>query len=428
MVSDKPPRRSRSEKTPVTIDLAADQAKPIADPISHNGTDPVETPPIESVTDAPATDRVAEEPKPEPAFVSPFATASAASESAREDMPETVTPTGSEPPSPPMDEPLRETTASAPQPQPQPQPQPKGTSGSALAASGILGGLVALLLAGSMQYAGYLPGLNNQAPATSSAALDELRQQVAQLRNAPKAAGSPDLTARIEALEAKAGNGVPSDLEQRLVALQAELASLKSSTEGAAAGTSQLTERLGALETEVNQPGAEQAVARALAAAALKAATERGGSFAAELQTFAQVAPNDPAVEALKAYADRGVPTRVDLARRLPAATNAIFDALNKPDPNQGIAARLMASALSVVKVRPVGDVAGDTPEAMVARFEERVKTGDLKAAIGEWNALPEAARQASADFRQALNARIEVEDLMNGTLTRAMTSAGSNG
>ncbi|WP_246659118.1 mitofilin family membrane protein [Rhizobium sp. FY34] len=406
----------------MTIDLAADQAKPIAGPISSNGTDPVETPPVESVTDTPAADRVADEQTPEPAFVSPFATASAANESAKEDTPETIASTASEPPSPPMDEPMREMAT------PAPQPQPKGTSASALAASGILGGLVALLLAGSMQYAGYLPGLNNQAPATSSAALDELRQEVAQLRNAPKTAANPDLTARIEALEAKAGNGVSSDLEQRLVALQAELASLKSSTEGTAAGTSQLTERLGALETEVNQPGAEQAVARALAAAALKAATERGGSFAAELQTFAQVAPDDPAVEALKAYADQGVPTRADLARRLPAATNAIFDTLNRPDPNQGIAARLMASALSVVKVRPVGDVAGDTPEAVVARFEERVKNGDLKAAIGEWNALPEAARQASADFRQALDARIEVEDLMNGTLTRAMTSAGSNG
>jgi hypothetical protein len=446
MVSDKPPRRSRSGKTPVTIDLAADEAKPIAEPVRSNDTDPVTDlrlgepdMPIEkgapvdgdatvtesqpSDTTSPATDRSPDDATP-PDMAGVTSALAAASPTD-----ETTGGGSSEPPSPPAD---TDPPASMAEPEHDPRPAaaaPKGTSGSALMASGILGGLVALLLAGSMQYAGYLPGLNNRPVASTSAELDELRQQLADLRNAPPAAPSADLSARIEALEANAGNAPASEeVQQRLTALQSEIDTLKSATESATAGTTQLTDRLAALETEVNQPGPEQAVARALAAAALKAATERGGSFASELQTFAQVAPDDPAVEGLKSYAEQGVPTRSDLARRLPSATNSILDALQKPDENQGIAARLMSSALSVVKVRPVGDVAGDTPEAVVARFEERVKNGDLKAAVSEWNALPDTAKQASATFKQALDARIEVEDLMNGTLTRAMTSAGSNG
>jgi hypothetical protein len=452
MVSDKPPRRSRPGKTPVTIDLAADAAPPVAEPVRSTDTDAVtdlrlgepDTPPAQSAPDdtgATATESTASESPSEatnasadrtPDDTAPADTAGVTSPFATPtDGPATDIDRGngsSEPPSPPTDAPPKSESA---EPEPAPRPAaaaPKGTSGSALMASGILGGLVALLLAGSMQYAGYLPGLNNRPAASTSAELDELRQQVAELRNAP-AAPNTDLAARIEALEASAGNAPASDeLQQRLTALQSEIDALKSATDSTAAGTTQLTDRLAALETEVNQPGPEQAVARALAAAALKAATERGGSFAAELQTFGAVAPDDPAVEGLKAYAEQGVPTKADLTRRLPNATNAILDALQKPDENQGIAARLMSSALSVVKVRPVGDVQGDTPEAVVARFEERVKTGDLKAAVSEWNALPDTAKQASADFKQALDARIEVEDLMNGTLTRAMTSAGSNG
>ncbi len=39
MVSDKPPRRSRSGKTPVTLDLAAEDKGIIAEPVRANDTD-----------------------------------------------------------------------------------------------------------------------------------------------------------------------------------------------------------------------------------------------------------------------------------------------------------------------------------------------------------------------------------------------------
>ena len=41
MVSEKPPRRSRPGKTPVTIDLAADEVSPIAEPVRSDDTDAV---------------------------------------------------------------------------------------------------------------------------------------------------------------------------------------------------------------------------------------------------------------------------------------------------------------------------------------------------------------------------------------------------
>ncbi|MBP2550327.1 hypothetical protein J2858_003263 [Neorhizobium galegae] len=309
-------------------------------------------------------------------------------------------------------------------------PAARGASGASLAAAGIVGGLVALLLAGSMQYAGYLPG-----PAASngngavSAEIADLRQQLASLRNAPATGTDSDLAARVSALETSIGNnGTAPEVTERLSSLQRDIEALRTSTKNDDAAAADLGQRLSGIETRLNKPGPEQAIARALAAAALKAATERGGSFAAELQTFADVAADDPAVEGLRAFAVDGVPTRADLVRRLPAATDAMMDALHQPAEGEGIASRLLSSAMRVVKVRPVGDVAGETPEAVVARIEDRVKAGNLQAAVSEWNALPEAAKQASQDFRRALDARIKVDELASGTLTRAMTSTGTAG
>ncbi|MCY1665673.1 hypothetical protein [Rhizobium sp. SL86] len=467
MVSDKPPRRSRSGKTPVTIDLAAeavgpdnaakDDASPVAEPARSNDTDAPEpavaanessAPEAVEGNAAPSTEQPAAPEAETPDFAAQTAVEQASgepapAEKAAEAPAESPTDTrtddepalASAPPTPDMprtdstDTP-RPVPDEAPAPPPPVASQDKGARTSAMVASGILGGLVALFLAGSMQYAGYLPGLSQQPSAATRAELDELRQQMDSLRvsAATSPAGGEELQQRIQALESAAGQNGQGELEQRLATLQKDLDALKSATEAESANDAELGQRLNTLETRVNQPGREQAVARALAAAALKAATERGGSFAAELQTFAQVAEDDPAVAELRAYAEQGVPTRAELTRRLQPATSAILDAVHQPVEGESITDRLFSSAMRMVKVRPVGEVEGETPEAIVARMEERVKSGDLKAAVAEWNSLPDAGKQASADFKKALDARIAVEDLMNATLTRAMASAGTNG
>ncbi len=474
MVSDKPPRRSRSGKTPVTIDLAAeavenkDASTTVAEPVRSNDTDaphpaatseetPVSVTP-ETVDANQAPSASATEPQNEtPDFAAQTAVEQASGEPAPAEKTSTMhsetltethetealrgqdttafasAATASHATQEQSTDKTQSSTEGYTPPPPSAPREVKSTRTSAMMACGILGGLVALLLAGSMQYAGVLPGLGQQPSAATRAELDELRQQMDAVRaaSATAPAGGEALQQRVQALEtavSQAGQNGQSDLEQRLAALQGELDALKSAGQAEAASASQLGERLNTLETRVNQPGREQAVARALAAAALKAATERGGSFAAELQTYAQVAKDDPAVAELQAYAEKGVPTRAELTRRLQPTTTAILDAVHQPVPGESMTDRLLSSALRVVKVRPVGDVAGDTPEAITARMEERVKNGDLKAAVAEWNSLPDAGKQASSEFKAALDARIAVEDLMNATLTRAMASAGTNG
>ncbi len=167
-------------------------------------------------------------------------------------------------------------------------------------------------------------------------------------------------------------------------------------------------------------------MARAVAAAALKAGIDRGGPFETELQTFATVAGDDPAVADLRKFASAGVPARAELQRDFPRIADAMLEAVVQPDPNEGIAGRLLSSALSVVKVRRVGDVKGDTPDAIVARMEETLRNGNLQASAREWDALPEPAKAVSREFKQKLDARIQVENLVGGTLSRAV--AGTQG
>jgi hypothetical protein len=464
MVPEKPPRRSKANKEPVTIDLTAEETPAVAEPVRANDTDDVipaaeqdaadttaDSPSPETVTEksaeaetlnakTPAEMPKAETPRfdePEPVAASPSepTTGTTGTEPKAEAKPATEEKAAAEkasdlPPRPKQEErPTRDYSARQSQPGPtqsraEPkQPQRSAPATSTLVAAGIFGGIVALLLAGSMQYAGFIPGgassSSQSTDADVSAELAALRQEVSALSSRP-VGSSDDLTARVAALESSTSTGAPDEaLTQRLAALESELSAIKSATEANAG-------RLQQAEAQINDRGPEQQAARAVAAAALKGAIDRGGSFEAELRTYETVAGGDQAIDELQPFATKGVLSRTELQRQASTVANSMIDAVSQPDPNEGIASRLLSSAMSVVKVRRVGDVEGDTPDAIVARFEDRLRSGDLPAAAREWDTLPEPAKAASQEFKQELDARIQVENLVGGALTRAI--AGTQG
>ncbi|MFT4185510.1 MAG: hypothetical protein QM636_26705 [Rhizobium sp.] len=328
----------------------------------------------------------------------------------------------------------------AEQPAP-PQRQQGATSG--LIAAGIVGGLISLICVGAIQYAGLLPGGRAAKDASGDIAalgaeIDGLKQTIAKLAAAPAAAPDTALAARVAALETSAagntagggasatGNG---DADQKIAALSAEVAQLKASLDQAAqnqaSADADVSKRLEDAEKKLSNPSQENAVARAIAAAALKAAIDRGGPFQPELDTFANVAADDPAVAALRAFAQTGIPSRADLIRQVSAVTTAIVASTEQDDPNQSWSDRLLTGAKSLVQVRPVGNVPGDGIDAIAARFEDKVRNGDLPGAVTEWNSLPDAAKSASAAFKQSLEARIQVEDLVSDALSKAIANTG---
>ncbi|WP_026230955.1 MULTISPECIES: COG4223 family protein [Rhizobium] len=416
MVSGNPPRHSKSADEPVTIDLDAQEFAAAADtekPVDNETAD----------ADSTAAADVGLPPETETASHAEY------EEKPVMDAPE--------------EEPAAPESSFTPPPE-QPAPKSAGTSG--LIAAGIFGGLVALLGAGAIQYAGYLPG--SSAPQTTSpetadlaGEIDGLKQAVANLAANPASADNGELEKRVAALETAAkapAVAAPADsvnveaLNQKIAELTGQVDQLRStlaqSSEQQTTNGADIAKRLEEAEKKLNEPREDVAVARAIAAAALKAAIDRGGPFLAELDTFAGVAPDDPAVADLRAFAETGIPSRAELVGEVPDVATAIVEAVNQPDPNQSWSDRLMSSAKSLVSVRPVGNIEGESVEAIAARMEDKVKSGDLPGASAEWNNLPALGKQASTAFKQSLEARIRVEELVGGALSKAVSGTGKEG
>ena len=143
-------------------------------------------------------------------------------------------------------------------------------------------------------------------------------------------------------------------------------------------------------------------MALAIAAAALKSAIERGGTFTAEVETFAAIAPDAPELPALRDIAAKGDRQPRRPGRRGRRGRQRDDRGVAKSvDDNAGFWDRLLASAESLIKVRPIGAVEGETVPAKVARMEVAVKAGDFTKAIAEYETLPEALKGGGTGFRR---------------------------
>jgi hypothetical protein len=354
--------------------------------------------------------------------------------------------------------------ASAAMGSPPPEPR-RGVHG---VVAGLVGAVIALAGAGALQFAGLLgapgsgagslDGVNRDMAALKtemtalarsqnggeaaarvkglSDALDQVKADVAALKSSVEQGGAGDnaglaalgdKVARIEnevaALD-KAGNAAPVDLGPLNEKLSALDALVKSAGDAATAQQ----DRLAALEQSVSQlsarveaQAAQPKIALAIAASALKAALDRGAPFSAELETFAAIAPDAPQIAALRAYAEKGVPTRVEIAGEMDAAANAMVAAASPPGEDAGFFEKLLSSAESLVKVRPIGAVEGAGVPETVARMEVAVNQGDYAKALAEYDALPEPVKAAGADFAGKLKARIEVEKQADALIAGAM-------
>ncbi|CAH2405915.1 phage tail protein [Mesorhizobium escarrei] len=350
------------------------------------------------------------------------------------------------------------------------QPKRGGINGIA---AGIIGGVIALAAAGGLQFAGLLgapgggdlssggvslDGVNSEIASLKSeiaglkdtagsndasakvdglsSALDQVKTDVAALKSAIEQGGAGD-TAGLAALGDKirqietavaalgqTGNTAAVDLgplNEKLAGLDAAVKSAGETAkaqDGRLAALEQSVSQLsGKVEEQVGQPK----VALAIAASALKAALDRGAPFAAELETFAAISPDAPAIAALRPYAETGVPTRADIATEMPAAASAMVAASEPVDQNAGFLQNLLSSAQSLVKVRPIGAVEGPGAPETVARMEVAVNQGDYATALSEYDRLPEAVKAAGADFAGKLKARIEVEKQVDALIASAM-------
>ena len=333
-----------------------------------------------------------------------------------------------------------------------PHPVPPPAHGFSGLGAGLAGGALALLGGAALQWGGALPTFRGGAettalrqeiavlsekfgaPAVDPAMIEELKsEQDAALKSletlgaglAQAQAAHKSLADEFAALKlsSPAPDGGQAALTERVASLETRLEALN--TADASSEMSALQAQIVALEKRSGESSGASVVAQAIAAAGLKAAIDRGGSFANELETFATVAPASLELEQLKNLAASGVPSKAELSVEFGDAADAILAAARPSDPNAGLIARLTASARGLVRSRPVGTVEGDTPEALLARMETAVTKGDLDAALAEAAKLPDAPRAAGIDYINRLTARRDADALVTKALTTALAAAG---
>jgi hypothetical protein len=286
-----------------------------------------------------------------------------------------------------------------------------------------------------------------QSPSPDAAKLDDLTTRVSRLESAPTPASSTaadtgelkELGARVAVVETavKPIAGHLADIERQGAAnaKAAQEASTRAETvakamadvrqvdadqeksqQGTRTEVAGLVGRLGALETQVKQvgdqvaeasvPKPDEAMRFALVAAGLRSAIERGEPFTAELAA-AKTVGIDPALLAqLGPFASTGVPNVQELFRELGGLIPEMLK-VSAPAAQEGsYLDRLQAHAERLVRIRPVGDQAGDDPTTVIGRIERDMARRDLPAVLAELDKLPAPAQAIAETWRKKALAR----------------------
>lgn len=244
---------------------------------------------------------------------------------------------------------------------------------------------------------------------TRIGALEEASAGVAgQMADAIAAIPAPDLSAL------KAIGDQVSGLQERIATVEQSVSSLSAAIDT----MSENVDTLAARETGMTD---ERRAAYLVALAGLQRASSGSGPFATELNAVRTLADDPELFVDLNAYAQAGVPSMSDLSREFTGLAAGILDATARANANS-VMARLRAGAQTLVRIRPTGYVAGDTPASRVARIEALLVDRKLATALEEWQALPEAGQAASADWAAKARDRHTLDTALAGL------TAGSEG
>jgi hypothetical protein len=260
-----------------------------------------------------------------------------------------------------------------------------------------------------------------QAGLAKAAALEALDKRVAKLESA---AVKPDALAAAQA-DARAAR---DDAAKALALASAEKPAAAAPAPAAAAApdprigkletaetalgdrVAKIEAALSAPKTETRAPASEVApkadvAGQAIAALALEQRLRAGEPFAAEWAALSRLGADPAALSALKPFAELGAPNATSLAASFEKVAPGIL-ASTAPTPGDGVLDRLYGHMSQLVTVRAVGEVAGESPSAVVSQIEAALARGQVAAALSAYAKLPEPARKAAGDWATTAEAR----------------------
>ncbi|MAN60949.1 MAG: hypothetical protein CMI60_03280 [Parvibaculum sp.] len=206
---------------------------------------------------------------------------------------------------------------------------------------------------------------------------------------------------------------LPADIPERV-------GQIAQGVNAAAEQINTLTLQVAALEEEVSRPDPTAEAALGIALANLTRAIDAGTAFDAELHAIAALAREDPAVAALAEVAPKGVRSFASLAQEFSDLVDALLTAERRAG-RETFYERIVGSALSIVTVRRIGDVEGDTVEAIVARIETRLAQEDLSGALSEAKLLNGPAADVAAAWVGDVEARQRTDLLVRDLSARVL-------
>ncbi len=230
--------------------------------------------------------------------------------------------------------------------------------------------------------------------------LSTLADDVAALKSAAPADTSSvtseiaTLRGEVESLSSQLDK-VPS--EDRVAAIEVKVDAESAKADATSAKVDAASEKIDAAAAKID---AAAALGPSVAADALSAALQAGRPFSAELAALRTLGVETTTLDALAPDAATGLPTLASLRARFESEIAAVDLAIPIPE-GTSVMDRLMKSAEGLVQVRPAHPIEGADPSAIVTRIRAALDAGDLQTALSEWDALPEDAKTATADFQR---------------------------
>lgn len=335
--------------------------------------------------------------------------------------------------------------------------------------SGLFFGLIAvvslLLIGGGIwlaplvqeKYPGLLPAVASPPPdplvAKTASLVERLETRIAELENRPAPitqAGEADMAAlgaRIEALESSpvptAAEGPSNELIKnfiaRLDALERQLEEIdgnvsaqekasNAALEGLREDHARLNKRVARLQETPKAGGDFVGAAFFVAIGELRRQIDRGDPYRREFARLEALTRQGRAVDPvtssylsiLSKHADSGVATLALLQQSYGAVADAVIEGDAPTDA--GIWQRAWQSMASVVKVRRVGEVEGDTAEAIVSRAQARLGEGNVAGAVEEMAGLSQPSDSA-ASWIEAAVAHLQTREALSALEQRGFWS-----
>ncbi|MBH0237912.1 hypothetical protein [Methylobrevis albus] len=256
------------------------------------------------------------------------------------------------------------------------------------------------------------------AATASNGRFDAIEQRLTaldELRSADEAQ-----TAALDALSGKTDETV-AGLGERIDGLDGSLGERIAGLDGRLGETGgaldAVDQRLAAVETVIARaPEEGEIAALSLAVTTLAGKVARGEPFTADLAAVQAGASDLPGIDGLAPFAETGVPTAAGVTASFPE-TEVVNSEIVAPDAEP--VERLLAGARRLVNFRSTDEAEGESLGTIVGDIRAKLAAGDLVGAKASWDRLPEPAKAASAEWEQALSARIAADGAISALTDR---------